>query len=291
MKLKCRYCKDEFDDLVLHFESCTQREEEEPKVQCPVCNGWFKGLLPHLVNKKSCREKLGESKLNELREEARKLRVSKKKKKYSQSEQGKEAQKRYSYSYQGKLTKKIYNHSRKGDATQDRYNLTEKARARQRKYLDKLRWRDYDKNRDYQILRKRKHLAKVGAIWHVIDVLLDSVMKYVSSKAKDIDESSKRRRKRKKSNREPKRFRGRDLKLDGLKDCFMCKQVKSDHIMGLCEACRAINYPVWEIAKKRKDWQAMHDEEREAKQRPEKFCLGQQLDEAALRVNGLKKEE
>ena len=35
----------------------------------------------------------------------------------------------------------------------------------------------------------------------------------------------------------------------------------------------------------------MHDEEREAKQRPEKFCLGQQLDEAALRVNGLKKEE
>ena len=139
---KCCVCDGEFDDLLSHFKSCIDeyaRVRRESEVQCPVCNGWFQGLLKHLGPKKSCREKFGESKYQELREEARKLRVSKKNKKYSQKEQGKEAQKRYNQSTLGKLTKKIYNHSRKGDATQDRYNLTEKGKARQRRYLNKLR--------------------------------------------------------------------------------------------------------------------------------------------------------
>ena len=224
--------------MLTHFNSCIDehaRLRRESEVECPVCNGRFQLLLPHLTNKKSCREKLGESKLQEMREDARKARVSKKNKKYSQTEQGKLAQKKYSDSYLGKLTKKIYNHSEKGDATQDRYNLTEKAKARQRKYLNKLRENDYCKNKDYQLLRKRKHLAKVGAIWHVIDVLLDSVLETVLPKK--IDETSKKRKKKRKPNREPKRFRGRDLKLEGLKDCFNCKMVKTDQIMGLCEFC------------------------------------------------------
>ena len=273
---KCCVCNIEIedDDLLSHFKSCIRERErarKESEVQCPVCNGGFQALLPHLAKKKSCREQLGESKFQEMREEARKARVSKKNKKYSQTEQGKQALKRYSNSKLGKLTRKFYNYSKKGDAAQEKYNKTEKAKVRQRNYLNKLRERDCTKLRDYQLHRKRKHLARVeyfAPIWHIVDVLLDSVLEKVTSK-KIYGRSRKRKiplplKRRKKS----KRFMGRDLKLDGFKDCFMCKNVKTDHIMGVCETCSLMHYPFWEYAKQHEDWRAMREEVKVAEQRP-----------------------
>ena len=88
--------------------------------------------------------------------------------------------------------------------------------------------------------------------------------------SKEIDRRSKKRkiRSRRKTNRKPKRFRGRDLKLDGLKDCFMCKKVNTDHIMGVCETCSLMNFPFWEYARQNEDWKAMREEKKAAEHRP-----------------------
>ena len=65
------------------------------KQKCSICENEFESLLPHLAKKKICREKLGESKFQELREEARKARESKKNKKYYQTVEAKLVRERY----------------------------------------------------------------------------------------------------------------------------------------------------------------------------------------------------
>ena len=98
----------------------------------------------------------------------------------------------------------------------------------------------------------------------MIEVLLDSVLDSVSSnKIVECSKKNKKRKKRKTSNKEAKRFRGRDLKLDGLKDCVVCKMVKTDHIMGVCEVCKVFHYPLWKAA----DWHGMKEIEKEARNR------------------------
>ena len=230
------------------------------KQKCSICENEFESLIPHLANKKSCREKLGESKFQELKEEARKSRVSKKNKKYSKTVEGRIARDSYNNSEKGKLTKEIYNQSRKG-VTQDQYNSSEKGKARQRKYLNKLREHDYDKNKDYQLHRKRKQLERIAhfnPVRHVIEVLLDSVLEAVSSNK--IVKKNRKMKKRKTSTKCFIKYQGRDLKLDSLKDCVVCKIVKTDHIMGVCHACNLYYYRRWEAA----EWHEKKEIEREA---------------------------
>ena len=98
--------------------------------------------MRHLRNK-SCKEKLGEAKLAELRETAKKAK-----------------QRRYNKSLKGKQRYESYNDSEKASDAQFRYSQTAKSRSRHEKYLDKKRETDYDQNLKAQAERKQKFLDK-----------------------------------------------------------------------------------------------------------------------------------
>ena len=95
--------------------------ENKATEKCPACGFETEQLMRHL-RKKECREKLGESKLNELRQAALKVKYQT----YNRSEKRKMSLEKYH------ITEKFLYNQRK-------YNNSDKGRARNKRHYEKVK--------------------------------------------------------------------------------------------------------------------------------------------------------
>ena len=89
--------------------------------RCPACGNEFKSLMRHLKNQK-CRDKLGESVVNDMRQKS-KIAA---KLKYKMSEKGRSITKKYQESEERKASTNTYKQSEKGMKTSSEYQQSEK---------------------------------------------------------------------------------------------------------------------------------------------------------------------
>ena len=91
--------------------------ENKSAEKCPVC-GLETGQLMRHLRKKECREKLGESKLEELRQAATKVKYQT----YNRSEKRKMSLEKYHVTEKFHYNQMKYNNSEKGRARNKRHN-------------------------------------------------------------------------------------------------------------------------------------------------------------------------